>query len=226
MTHRSRHAGALLRGGVVLLGVPLVLACAAASAAAQPAGARVASADHAPFTISGSLSAALFPGRSGPLDLRLANPNDVSLRLTGLTVAITGIQPLAGLACSVDDFAVEQFDPEDEIILKSESSERLSELGLTTGRLPRLRMLETGVNQSGCAGATYTLAYSGTAIGEVHTSGDTTDSDDDYAGVQTTVDLPGTGSDGHGGFIALAGAGLVAVGAGTLHTLRRRKVQA
>lgn len=213
-----------MRRSAAVLGSTAITAMALSSAAYA--------AEAEPFGISGNLTTLLFPGGDGRLDLKLDNHHSTSLEIFDLRVAITGLQPLAGRTCSTADFAVDQYSPSGELVLDSDETATLTELGLTQGQLPRVRMLETGINQDGCQGATLLLAYTGSAIGDDDPSSGSGDNDndndnddagsDDVGGVDTG-DLPGTGGSGNEGLFVLGGLGLLAAGGGATYVARRRR---
>ncbi|HUR73171.1 MAG TPA: hypothetical protein VMZ00_02790 [Sporichthya sp.] len=192
------------RWGLVGPGVLLVLGAGSGPAAA---------ADHS-FTISGSVTSALLPGTGGPIDLRLTNPNVEALRVSALTVTITGVDAGSAAGCSEADFSVQQYAGSD-VVVPGSSTRTLSALGVTTNQMPQLRMVETGVNQDGCQRGTVRLAFSATGAGA--SAGNVPPTD------VSPGDLPGTGAAGPPRWaVPLAGLGLLGAGAGSVLLARRR----
>jgi hypothetical protein len=123
-----------------------------------------------PFTISGSLSGALAPGISRPLDLTLVNPNKEPISITNLTVTVQSVTRTAyaiahNQPCTAGDYAVAQYSGAYPLTVPGSSSASLSSLGVSPTAQPKVSMLNTAVNQDGCKGATLALAYSGSGQG-------------------------------------------------------------
>ena len=121
------------------------------------------------FTVSGSPASPLAPGSSTPIDLQLNNPNNGNLAVTSLTVSIAGItrtpQAIAkNLPCTSADYELTQFSGSYPFTAVPGTSS-LSGNGILQSKWPRIRMLNTSINQDGCKGATIQLAYSGTGQG-------------------------------------------------------------
>jgi hypothetical protein len=124
------------------------------------------------FTISinGTLSK-LYPG--GPTDalnLKLTNPNSVTIYVTSLTVALSGVTkaPNVTMPCSASsDFTLTQLGAganlaTNPIAVPANSSTTLSAAGLST-YLPTVAMKDTSVLQDGCKNATLNFTFSGNA---------------------------------------------------------------
>ena len=121
------------------------------------------------FTISGNLGTQLTPGATVPLNLSVANPNNKSLALSGLSVSITGITrtqaaAAAALPCTASDYVVTNYAGSYPLTVPVGSSS-LQSLGIAPALWPKIAMLDTAVNQDGCKGATLQLAYSGVGEG-------------------------------------------------------------
>lgn len=115
------------------------------------------------FTIEGNASESISPGVSAPLDLKLTNPHDVPMSVTGLRVKVRGVTaPNADEVhpCAVGDFTVDQASSTLEITIAARSTSTLNDLGLARAKRPHVGMLERSVNQDGCIGASLTLGYS------------------------------------------------------------------
>ncbi|MFK4297491.1 hypothetical protein ABH924_002641 [Arthrobacter sp. GAS37] len=129
----------------------------------------VTAVQHQPFSISGGPTGLLGPGYTVPIDLQLANPNNVSLSVTNLIVFITGITRTAEAVannrpCNPSDYAVTQFSGSYPFIAPPGRSS-LSGRGVPAAQWPQIKMLNTSLNQDGCKGATLQLSYSGSGQG-------------------------------------------------------------
>ncbi|KRE72279.1 hypothetical protein ASG77_09295 [Arthrobacter sp. Soil762] len=121
------------------------------------------------FTISGNLGTQLTPGATLPLNLSFANPNNKSLALTSLSVAITGITRTqaalaAELPCTASDYVVTNYAGSYPLTVPA-GSQSLFLLDIREDLWPKIAMLDTALNQDGCKGATLQLAYSGAGEG-------------------------------------------------------------
>jgi hypothetical protein len=123
-----------------------------------------ATTDHgARFTISGTPSGSLRPGATLPVDLLITNPNLSDLRVTSLSVAISG----TGLsACGVSNFAITPYRGNYPLIVPAKQSRTLQSLGVTPAKYPHITLVNLTTNQDACKGATVTLSYSGTGSGD------------------------------------------------------------
>lgn len=217
-----------MRAAALAGGVLVVSALTAAPALAAPA-------DLDPFGIAGSPADGLYPGSSGSIDLTLTNPNDVALTLQELTVSILSIAQAPGAVgpCATADFEVAQLPAAADVVLPPHSATMLSSLGVAAADLPRFGMVDTGVVQDGCKGATVTLLFEGTAIAPevggvdqppVPGGGTGTGGGQGPTGPGDVggVDLPGTGAS-HTTDLLVLGAGLVLAGSATVVTFRRRR---
>ena len=120
------------------------------------------------FTISGNAQHLLYPGAAAePLNLAFNNPNVGSLSLSSLSVAITKIDAPHATSqhpCTAADYAVTQYSGTYPITIPPGSSTLQSD-GVTQSKLPTVKMVETHNDQDGCAFATVTLTYTGSAQG-------------------------------------------------------------
>ncbi len=243
MNHRSRRGLRLATVCTATGGALAIAGFTGTPASAAPA--------HDPFTISGAPNAVLYPGGvAGTIDLTLTNPNRRPLRLLTLAVDLTAVTPAT---CALSNFAIDQIElPAGRFIIPARGDVALSELGLTVAQLPAVRMLETGVAQDECQGASVALTYSGRAIGpdrEVPGGGgwdgdddwDDDDHDHDHDGHDHDHDrdhdhddddpevsgghsgLPGTGASGLQGSMTVTGLGLLAAGIAGIGVARRRR---
>jgi len=126
----------------------------------------VTSPRRASFTIAGSTTGRLSPGRAAALDLSLTNSHRTALRLSRLDVRIAGVRaPAADSAhpCTTRDFSVIGLSGVRSVRLPGSRTRRLSALGVSAARLPHIVMADRPVNQDGCKGATLALRFAGTA---------------------------------------------------------------
>ena len=115
--------------------------------------------------IGGNLHASLAPGRSEPLDAKLANPFDVDVEVTSIDIAIVDLNaPNAtpALPCDLNDFDVRSYAGP-PIRLRTGNVRSLEEMGIPRDRWPVLTMLDRPVNQDGCKGAAVIFSYAATA---------------------------------------------------------------
>ena len=116
------------------------------------------------FTIGGNTTEPISPGITASLDLKLTNPHDVAMSVTGLRVRVQKLSaPNADPArpCGLGDFAVVQASSSRKITLAPRSARTLSGLGIPRASWPGVGMLNRSVNQDGCKGASLTLSYTG-----------------------------------------------------------------
>ena len=118
------------------------------------------------FGVSGSVDGLLAPGVSSPLDLQISNPNNKSIAVTNLTVAInqvirTPMAVAANLPCTTADYNLVQYSGQYPLTVVP-GTRSLSALGVSQTKWPRIQMLDTAQLQDGCKGATLKLTYSGT----------------------------------------------------------------
>ncbi|MET3203661.1 hypothetical protein [Arthrobacter sp. UYEF13] len=121
------------------------------------------------FSISGNLGTQLTPGLTLPLNLSIANPNNKTLALSSLSVAITAINRTpaavaAGLPCTAADYVVINYSGPYPLSVPP-GARTLELLGVDWQKWPRISMLDTTLNQDGCKGATLQFAYSGSGQG-------------------------------------------------------------
>ncbi len=118
-----------------------------------------------PFTISGDVGD-LQPGVLRALDLRLTNPNPLTLTVTLLTVSLERVSaPNAtpSLPCTLADFALQQLSGRYPLAVPAASSTSLGALGLPSAEWPQVAIIDRTTNQDGCRGATVTLGYAAAA---------------------------------------------------------------
>lgn len=135
------------------------------SATANTVAQLTVSASHGgtPFTISGTLDRLLAPGVTGLLNLSLTNPNNQTLNITNLTVAITGTNK-PGCAVS-GNYSVGQFSGTYPLTVPANSTRTLSQLTTQSATFPKITMNDLASNQDNCKGAVLSLSYSGTGQG-------------------------------------------------------------
>ena len=118
------------------------------------------------FGVTGSLSGLLAPGVSQAVELQISNPENKSIAVTNLTVAIaqvvrTPAAVAANLPCSSADYQITQYTGTYPFTAPTGPSS-LTSLGVPQSKWPQVRMLDTLQLQDGCKGATLQLTYSGT----------------------------------------------------------------
>jgi hypothetical protein len=113
-----------------------------------------------PLTIGGSPRGLLYPGgREVPVDLKLSNPNRVSIVVTSVTITVKGS---SAAGCDSADI-VESRPLSARPIVPPKQTRTLSELGIPESEWPALRMIDRG-NQDACRGAVLQLSFQGTAV--------------------------------------------------------------
>lgn len=114
-----------------------------------------------PFAIEGNVPSALQPGSSPvAIPLRLSNPNNASIFVTGLTVTLqTNGLPAS---CSAANFQLAQssISTTNTVEVPANGSVSLPAGGASA---PTIRMVETHTNQNACEKATLWLSYTGSA---------------------------------------------------------------
>ena len=118
------------------------------------------------FGVTGSIDGQLAPGVSRAVELRISNPENKSIAVTNLTVAIaqvvrTPAAVAANLPCSSADYQITQYSGTYPLAAPSGPSS-LTSLGVPQSKWPQVRMLDTLQLQDGCKGATLQLTFSGT----------------------------------------------------------------
>lgn len=196
----------------------------------------LAAEDPEPFRISGDAAGLLSPGISLPLNLQIFNPNDGKLKLLTLSARVDSVETVGQGVCTVEDFAVDNVLPLGLLAIPADGTRLLSDLGLPVLGQPRVRMLNTPVNQNGCKNATVHLVYEGTGLvdmpddnggnggGGHHTPGNGHSGGGNGNGGETgNGHLPGTGATQAPSWLAITGLGLAALGALALRPTRRTK---
>jgi LPXTG-motif cell wall-anchored protein len=228
-----------MRSASARSGAPLARASAAVAAAllgswAFGATDAAGAAAPQPFVISGDVTSPFFPGADLPLNLSLFNPNGGLLTVTSLQVRIDSVQPVGQGTCTVHDFTVENLVL-GSVPVPAGVTGLLSDLGVGLGA-PRVRMLDSSVNQDGCKRAVVNLVYDGQGLleetgggatptpghGSNH-DGDSGDGDSSGGVEGEHAGLPGTGADNSTWWIGLAGVGLAAAGTTAVRIVRRSK---
>src|SRR5215213_1509645 len=121
----------------------------------------LASSSGLPFTISGGYGGTLYPGKTGALALRVANPNNVPILVTSLTVTIQSGSTKAGC----DGPANLQITPSNvsatnALTVPANGSVTLPSAGVSA---PQVLMRNLSTNQDACMGAVFSFAYSGSS---------------------------------------------------------------
>jgi hypothetical protein len=131
------------------------------SAAAVWAWSVVKTIEGKPFTVSGGAAGPLAPGLSRPLTLTIANPNNVAITVTALTVTVaagsskTGCDGPANLAVTQSNLSASN-------VVNVPAGGHIS---LPSGAVeaPQVLMKDLPTNQDACKNASFTFNYSGSA---------------------------------------------------------------
>jgi hypothetical protein len=121
------------------------------------------------FEISGRLSRPLAPGVSIPVNLGLANPTGSLFTVSSLSTRVSNVTAPgqdAAHPCTAEDFSVQQFSGPYGFQLPESSNNTLASLGIPESQWPRVAMVDRPVNQDGCKGASLTLDFAGSAMGQ------------------------------------------------------------
>ncbi|WP_156870067.1 hypothetical protein [Sporichthya polymorpha] len=117
-----------------------------------------------PLTLTGLPATTLRPGITAPIDVELTNNNatDLAVEALGVDLAIAAAPNATGrLVCTVADFDVTPYTGP-TLTLPAGTTRTLSELGIPAAQWPRVRMLNTPVNQDGCKNAALRFTYGAT----------------------------------------------------------------
>ena len=129
---------------------------------------KVAAGSLQDFTINGDGTNPLYPGAPAqPINLRFTNTNSGALSVTALTVTIQSVNAPNATAqhpCSASDYALTGYSGAFPFTMPSGLS-TLQSIGIPSTKWPTIQMVETHANQNGCAGASITVAYVGSAQG-------------------------------------------------------------
>jgi hypothetical protein len=113
------------------------------------------------FTINGIIpnTSPLYPGTSQPVDLSITNPNPEALTVASgsLSVGISTTPHPPSTSCPASWYALTKGNW--SVSVPAGATRTLSSLGVTTGNLPVISMIETHTDQSACEGATLTFTW-------------------------------------------------------------------
>lgn len=118
------------------------------------------------FGLSGSVTGLLAPGVSRSLNLQISNPQNKSIAVTNLSVAISQVvrtpaAVAAKLPCSAADYRITQYSGAYPLTVEP-GTRSLSALGVLEANWPQIKMLDTPQLQDGCKGATVQFTFTGT----------------------------------------------------------------
>lgn len=123
----------------------------------------VAATSGLPFTMSGGYGGLLYPGGSGTLAIRVANPNGVPIVVTSIVVTVQPGSSNAGCDgpanLHVTQSNVSATNP---LTVPANGSVTLPASGGGVSA-PSVAMLNLATNQDACKGATFSFAYGGSA---------------------------------------------------------------
>lgn len=114
-----------------------------------------------PFTVSGTAAGSFYPGVSRTLNLRVTNPNSVTIYVTSLTVTIQSGSSKAGCD-GPTNLTVTQSNASSTtpLTVPANGYVDLPAGGVTA---PTLAMKDLATNQDACKGALFSLSYGGSA---------------------------------------------------------------
>ncbi len=114
-----------------------------------------------PFTISGGYGGLLYPGATGVLALRVANPNGVPIVVTSLTVTIQPGSSKVGCDGPANlTLAQSNVSATNALTVPANGSVTLPAGGVSA---PSVTMRDLATNQDACKGAVFTFAYGGSS---------------------------------------------------------------
>lgn len=143
---------------------PLTITATGAAARATATVTLVVTTSGKDFAISAPAVTVPGPGASVSLDLGLVNPNSQALSITNLTVTVASVTKAGTGVCTTSDYAVQQYSGSYPLVVGGRSSTSLSALS-PSASWPRLVMVNTNTDQSGCKGAALRLALTGAGHG-------------------------------------------------------------
>ena len=116
----------------------------------------------APVPMSGNLLTALSPGVAAPLNVRITNPYDYAIKVTGITVSVQsatvkGGSPNPGCDGTVNLVVLRQYSGPNPLVVGANKSLTLSGAGVAQSAWPQLKMPNLPVNQDACKGTTFTF---------------------------------------------------------------------
>jgi hypothetical protein len=122
------------------------------------------------FTVAGSLADPLHPGASSELNVRITNPYNFAIEVTGLTVVPKAEttrdgQPNPDCDGTVNLITERQFSGP-SIVVPKQSTRSLSDLAIPQSQWPELLMPNLSTNQDACKGTSFTFAFSASATRE------------------------------------------------------------
>ena len=154
----------LKRRSTKLIAVIAVLGLAAAAYAywtTSGDGAGTANTDAAAgaVTITGDTVNGLAPGRTVALTGTIVNPNDYDVRVSNLQIDSIAVDAAhLGAGCTLANYSFSNTPVAVNATLQETNAGTTDEVAFPTGLT--VTMLETGVNQNACKGATISVDYS------------------------------------------------------------------
>jgi len=122
------------------------------------AGSAATDATAGAVTINGNAVAGLAPGRTVALTGTIVNPNDYDVRVANLSIdSIAVAEPQLSAGCTVDNYSFSNTPVAVDTTLQESNAGTTDEVAFPVGLT--VTMLETGVNQDVCKGATVTVDY-------------------------------------------------------------------
>jgi len=117
------------------------------------------------FSISGNTSKAFSPGMTQSVDLSITNPNPSSDELTvnSSSLSFTVAPDASHSLCQSSWFTLNKGSW--SVTVQGGATESLTDLGVATGNLPTVTMIDTVTKQDACKGANLTLHWSANGNG-------------------------------------------------------------
>jgi hypothetical protein len=140
--------------------IAAVCLTAVGAAAAAAGGAHRAAGPG--ISIAGRPQGKLAPGTMLPIDLRLTDRRAFPVRVTRLAVSVRSVTPRPGCAAR-RNFRALPFHGRHPLVLRPGRPRTLAQLGYPAAAWPRVKMLDTGFDQTACARVRVALAYTATA---------------------------------------------------------------
>lgn len=123
------------------------------------------------FGINGDAMAPVYPGGSSPLNLRISNPYNFSIKVFTVDVTIGSTSTACTVNANFDQPTRRRFTLTTAAVIPGNSSRFLNDLRpdqvtnppIWPADWPTIAMTNTAINQDSCKGTSFTLSYTGTA---------------------------------------------------------------
>ncbi len=111
------------------------------------------------FTVTGDVSASLYPGASAAIDLRITNPFAFDLRVASVTTTVSATTTRVGCSGTANLVVTRQFVG--PVVVPAGTTRTLTQLGVASSAWPLVTMPNLSTNQDACKGAEFSLAHTG-----------------------------------------------------------------